>query len=118
MFESEDSVTIWGSGNQTRSFVYVKDIARAMVEMIDKYPKADPINIGTEEEIKIRDLAYLILKFSGKDLELVFDKTKPEGQQRKFAAIEKAKKILNWYPEYSLEKGLHETIEWYKHTMI
>ncbi len=116
MIESENSVTIWGSGNQTRSFIYVKDVTRSMMEIIEKYTNADPINIGTDEEITIHDLAYLILKLSKRKLKLVFDKTKPEGQQRKFADITKAKKILNWSPDYTLELGLEKTIEWYSQT--
>jgi GDP-L-fucose synthase len=116
MIESENSVTIWGSGNQTRSFIYVKDVARAMMEMIEKYTTADPLNIGTDEEITIHDLAYLILKLSKRKVKLEFDKSKPEGQQRKFADTTKAKKIINWSPEYTLEWGLQKTIEWYKQT--
>ena len=112
--ESNDFVTIWGSGNQTRSFIYVEDVVRAMMEVTEKYAVADPINIGTEEEITIRELAYLILKLSRKKIKLIFDSTKPEGQPRKFADISKAKKLLDWKPLYSLEDGLNKTIKWYE----
>ena len=117
MYQSDDTVTIWGSGNQTRSFIYVEDAVRAMMEITERYAVADPINIGTEEEVTIRDLANLILKLTGKNLKLIFEKTKPEGQPRKYADITKAKKILNWEPEYNLEEGLRKTIRWYEKTI-
>lgn len=114
MDESNDAVAIWGSGNQTRSFIYVDDITRAMLEMIERYAVADPLNIGTEEEVTIKGLAKLIMKILEKDLELIFDSTKPEGQMRKFADIKKAKDKINWRADYSLEEGLKRTIKWYK----
>jgi GDP-L-fucose synthase len=115
--ESENTVTIWGSGKQTRSFVYVKDVVRAMMELIEKYPVAKPINIGTDEEISIYDLAYLIRKLCNSDVNLVFDEDKPEGQLRKFADISKAETILDWKYQYSLESGLTHTISWYKNVI-
>lgn len=114
VYESNDVITVWGSGNQTRSFIYVEDLARAMMEVTEKYAVADPINIGTEEEITIKDLASLITKISGKNLLVKFDLTKPEGQPRKFADITKAKEKIDWRPDFALESGLKKTIEWYK----
>jgi GDP-L-fucose synthase len=117
IMESKDSTTIWGSGMQTRSFVYVADVVRAMIEITENHAVADPINIGTEEEITIRDLAYKILKSCNSQSQLIFDNLKPEGQPRKFADITKAKKILKWEPEYPLDIGLKNTVEWYKKNM-
>lgn len=114
IYESKDVITVWGSGNQTRSFIYVEDLVRAMMEVAEKYAVADPINIGTEEEITIKDLVYLILKLSGKNLLVKFDLTKPEGQPRKFADITKAKEKLNWKPKFTLKDGIKKTIEWYE----
>lgn len=114
VYESNDVLTVWGSGNQTRSFIYVEDLARAMMEVTEKYAVADPVNIGTDEEVTIKDLAHLILELSGKNLLIKFDLTKPEGQPRKFADISKAKEKLNWKPKFTLEEGIKKTIEWYK----
>lgn len=114
IYESKDSITVFGSGNQTRSFIYVKDLTRAMMEVTEKYAVADPINIGTEEEITIKDLAYLILRLSGKNLLVKFDLTKPEGQPRKFADITKAKEKLHWKPKFTLKDGIKKNIEWYE----
>lgn len=115
IMDATDDIIIWGSGNQTRSFIFVKDATRAMIELMERYTKSDPINIGTEEEVTIKNLVSLITSLCDKDLNLIFDKTKPEGQPRKFADISKIKKIINWKPEYSLENGLEETIKWYKY---
>ena len=114
MDESDDAVTIWGSGNQTRSFIYVEDITRAMLEMAERYAIADPLNIGTEEEVTIKRLANTIMNILERDLDLIFDTTKPEGQARKFADIEKAKKKIDWKSDISLIEGLKRTIQWYK----
>ena len=114
VYESDDAITVWGSGNQTRSFIYVEDLARAMMEVTEKYAVADPVNIGTEEEVTIRDLAHLIVKLSGKNLLVKFDSNKPEGQPRKFADITKAKEKINWRPKFTLKEGLEKTIDWYK----
>lgn len=114
VYESNDFISVWGSGNQTRSFIYVEDLARAMMEVTEKYAVADPINIGTEEEVAIKDLAHLIIKTSGKNLLVRFDLTKPEGQPRKFADITKAKEEINWRPKFTLKEGLKKTMDWYQ----
>jgi len=114
VFESTGSIDVWGSGNQTRSFIYVKDAVRAMMLATEKYAVVDPINIGTDEEITIKKLIELIIRISGKDLAVRFDTSKPEGQIRKAAGISRIREKLNWSPSYSLEEGLKETIEWFK----
>lgn len=114
VFESTGSIDVWGSGNQTRSFIYVKDAVRAMMLATEKYAVVDPINIGTDEEITIKELIELIIRISGKNLAVRFDTSKPEGQIRKAASISKIREKLNWSPSYSLEEGLKETIEWFK----
>jgi GDP-L-fucose synthase len=114
VFESTSRIRVWGSGTQTRSFIFVKDIARGIMDVTERYAVADPINLGTEEEIQVSDLVKLIIQLSGKKLDLDFDLTKPEGQPRKFADISKAIDRINWYPETTLQEGLRETISWYK----
>lgn len=116
VFEAGDSLEVWGSGKQTRSFVYVKDVAEAMMLITEKYPVVEPLNIGGDEEVTIRDLVELIVALSGRDIAIKFDTTKPEGQLRKAADNSKARQLLNWKPRYSLKEGLKETIEWYRKT--
>lgn len=114
VFEAEETIEVWGNGRQTRSFGYVKDTADAMMLLTEKYAVADPVNIGTDEEISIKELIELIIRLSGKKLTIAFDTSKPEGQVRKAAAINKIKEKLGWSPAYSLEQGMKETIEWYR----
>jgi GDP-L-fucose synthase len=118
ILEAKTEISIWGSGNQTRAFVYVDDVARGMTLALEKYPTPDPINIGTNEEIKIKDLVSLIIKITGRnELEIKYDTTKPEGQLRKTASTSKAEKLIGYVPKYSLEEGLTSTIEWFKSTL-
>lgn len=117
VFEGENPLIVWGSGQQTRSFLYVEDFARGLIETIEKYPKADPVNIGTDEEISIGDLAKLIVKLSGKEIEIKFDSEKPDGQPRRNCDTKKAKDLVGFQAKVKLEEGLKKTIDWYKQTL-
>src|SRR3989338_1186680 len=110
----ENPLVVWGSGKQTRSFLYVEDLARGLLETTEKYPQADPINIGTDEEVTIADLAKMIVKLSGKNIKIVFDKSKPDGQPRRNCDTKKAKDKIGFEAEISLERGLKKTIDWYR----
>lgn len=101
------------NGEQTRAFVYVTDVVRGMLLAVEKYPQPDPLNIGAEEEVKIKDLVNLIVELSGKKPKIVFDSTKPSGQPRRNADITKAKQLIGYEPLVSLEEGLRKTIGWY-----
>jgi len=115
IINAKTEVSIWGSGNQTRSFVYVDDVARGMLIALEKLTAPDPINIGTNEEIKIKDLVSMIVNITGmNDLQIKYDKTKPEGQLRKTADTKKAEELIQYKPKYSLEEGLKHTIDWYR----
>ena len=115
IINAKTEVSIWGSGNQTRSFVYVDDVARGMLIALEKLTAPDPINIGTDEEIKIKDLVSMIVNITGRnDLQIKYDKTKPEGQLRKTADTKKAEELIQYKPKYSLEEGLKHTIDWYR----
>ena len=115
IINAKTEVSIWGSGNQTRAFVYVDDVARGMLMTLEKLTIPDPINIGTNEEIKIKDLVSTIVDITErKDLQIKYDTTKPEGQLRKTAATKKAEELIQYKPKYSLEEGLKHTIDWYR----
>lgn len=108
------TVSIWGNGGQTRSFIFVSDVARAMVALLEKYPVADPVNVGTDEEITIASLARKIAEISGSVVSFSFDNTKPEGQLKKYPNISKFKRTIAWSPQVNLTEGLTRTIQWYK----
>ena len=110
--KGEDKVLIWGSGKPQREFVFIEDLADALVFITKKYNDSAPINIGSGEEITIFELATLIakvIKFPGK---LVFDESFPDGVPRKFLDTSKLKK-LGWNPRIKLNEGIKMTYSWY-----
>lgn len=114
IFDGEDPLTVWGTGKQSRAFLYVEDFARGLIEITEKYAVMDPVNLGSDEEIQIRDLVKLIVKLSGKNLKIQFDSSKPDGQPRRNGDYAKLREKIGFTPEYSLEEGLKKTIEYYK----
>lgn len=114
VFDGENPLIVWGSGKQTRSFLYAEDFARGILEVTEKYAVCDAINIGTSEEVTIGDLAKMIVKISGKKTEIKFDTTKPDGQPRRNCDTKKAFAKTGFKAQTRLEEGLERTIEWYK----
>ena len=113
VLEAKDVFTVWGDGEQSRSFTYVSDEVAGMMLAVEKYPEADPLNIGTSEETKIKDLVRLIVRLSGKNLQIVFDTSKPAGAARRCPDISKARRLIGYEPEICMEEGLQRTIDWY-----
>ncbi|MEM4230752.1 MAG: NAD-dependent epimerase/dehydratase family protein, partial [Candidatus Pacearchaeota archaeon] len=110
VFDREDPVRVWGSGNQTRAFLYVEDLAEGMILAIEKYPKPDPVNLGTDEEISIKDLIKKIIDLSGIDTNVEFDTSKPDGSPRRNSDNKKAIAKIGFKPQVLLEDGLKNTI--------
>tara|TARA_B100001540_G_scaffold80179_1_gene72000 strand:+ start:4129 stop:5067 length:939 start_codon:yes stop_codon:yes gene_type:complete len=108
-----DSITLWGDGSPTRDFLYVKDAARGIVLAGERYDGSDPINLGSEDEISIKNLVGLVCDLMDYSGEIIWDKSKPNGQPRRCVSNKKAKENFGFEPEISLEKGLKKTIEWY-----
>jgi nucleoside-diphosphate-sugar epimerase len=114
VLDGEDPLVAWGSGRQSRAFVHASDIARAFMLLVEKYPTADPVNVGHENETTIADLVRTICALAGRSPRLVFDTTKPEGAPRKGLSSEKLKEVTGGFvPEVSIEKGLREMVDWY-----
>ena len=111
--KNKDSVKVWGSGEASREFIYVKDTAEAIFLATQKYEKIEPVNIGTGYEIKIKDLAFLISELVGFNGQIIFEKNKPEGQMRRKLEVSKAKKEFGFTAKTDFRKGLSETIRWY-----
>jgi len=110
----EGEITIWGTGDASREFLYVEDGAEAIVLAAEKYNEPDPVNIGAGFEITIKDLAKLIARLTEYDGELVWDETKPDGQPRRMLDTIRAEKKFGFKAKTSLEEGLKKTIKWYK----
>ncbi len=110
----ENPLVVWGSGNQMRSFVYATDFARGLIEICEKYAVHDPVNIVSDEEITIGDLARLIAELMGKKIDIQFDTTKPDGSVRRNGSSHKALEKMGFRCEVPLHEGLKKCIEWYK----
>lgn len=113
VLSGENPLVVWGSGRQTRSFVYVTDFARGLLEVCENYPVADPLNIGTSEETAIGDLAKSVVELTGSETEIVFDASRPDGQPRRTCDVRKAGEKIGFRASVSLRQGLQKTIDWY-----
>ena len=110
-----EEVIAWGTGTPLREFLHVEDLARAVLLCLDKYDDAQHINIGTAEEISIKNLAEKIADKVGFKGKIVWNKNKPDGTIRK---VLDNRRILDlgWKPIISLDEGLTKTIDWYMHS--
>jgi GDP-L-fucose synthase len=109
--DETDQVVVWGSGNATREFLYVDDAARALLLAAEAYDSSEPVNIGTGEEVPIRDLAGRIATLTGFQGTTTWDTSRPDGEMRRFLDVSRARKRLGFRAEMSLEEGLRRTIE-------
>jgi len=114
VLEGEGPITVWGSGRQSRAFLYVEDLARGLLRVTERYARADPVNLGPEEEVTIGDLVRLLVRIAGVDREVRFDAGRPEGQPRRACDTSKMKRVLDWTPEIGLQEGLRRTVAWYR----
>lgn len=112
--QNKPEVVVWGTGKARREFLYIEDAARAIVLATMKLDDVNPINIGNNYEIKIKDLVKVIAKLVDYKGKIVWDKTKPDGQPRRKLDVSKAKKQFGFVSKIDLETGLKRTIEWYK----
>lgn len=108
-----DSLSVWGSGDATRDFLYVEDAAKAIVLAAETYNDAAPVNLGSGRELSIREVATKIAILTGFRGQLIWDKSKPEGQPRRILDTNRAKEKFGWEADTLLERGLMETVEWY-----
>lgn len=108
-----EPIAIWGTGDTIRTFLYVEDVARGLIDLVEKYPEGDPVNLGGEQEISLRELAELVVRISGSKTEIVCDATKPSGAARRTSDAGKARRVLGFRPDVSIETGLRRTIEDY-----
>lgn len=108
----KEEFIVWGSGKQGRAFIHIDDIVNALVLGLEKGLGQGYIQIGPDKSTTIAEIASLIVKISGKNIPVVFDVTKPEGDKARAADSSKAARILNWQPTVSLEDGMVKTYQW------
>ncbi|MBN1370757.1 MAG: GDP-L-fucose synthase [Anaerolineaceae bacterium] len=109
-----DEVTLWGDGSPTREFVYAADAAEGIVLAAEAYSGPLPVNIGSGNEISIRDLAGLISRLTEFNGRIVWDTSKPNGQPRRGLDTSRARDLFGFTAHTSFEDGLRETIAWYR----
>ncbi len=106
-------VEVWGTGNPQREFLYVEDLADACLFLMENYDKKEIINIGTGEDVTIKELAGIVKEVVGYDGEMHFDRSKPDGTLRKLLDVSRINS-LGWQAKTPLREGIKKTYEWYK----
>jgi GDP-L-fucose synthase len=106
-------VKLWGDGSVMREFLHVDDLAEACYVCMQKYDEAGHINVGTGEDVTIKELAETISDIVGYDRDINWDTTKPNGTPRKVLNVDKIKS-LGWEPKIGLREGIEKTYQWYK----
>ena len=109
-------VKLWGDGSPKREFLHVDDLAEALYIIMDRYDDEEIINVGTGEDITIKELSEMIVEVTGYENEYEWDTSKPNGTLRKVLNVDKVKS-LGWEPKIELKEGLESTYEWYKESI-
>jgi GDP-L-fucose synthase len=110
----ESEVVLWGDGSPTREFLYVEDCAEALVLAAERYDGIEPVNVGTGQEIAIRELAMLVAGVTGFEGEIVWDTSKPNGQPRRQLDVSRAQELFGFHARTPLREGLERTVAWYR----
>jgi GDP-L-fucose synthase len=109
----DPEIVCWGDGTPTREFLYVEDCAEAIVLATETYNESDPVNIGTGQEISIKDLIKLIAELTGYSGRIVWDTMKPNGQPRRCLNTDRAKSLFGFSAKTNFREGLRRTVDWY-----
>jgi GDP-L-fucose synthase len=110
----DKQIQVWGDGSPSREFIYADDAARGIAIATVKYDRPDPVNLGTNYEITIKDLITLICKLMDYDGEIVWQTDKPNGQPRRCLDTQKAEEYFGFTAQVAIEQGLKNTIDWYR----
>ena len=109
----DERVVLWGDGSPTREFLYVEDCAEGLLLAAERYNGSEPFNLGSGQEISIKNLAQLIAQLTGFEGELFWDTSKPNGQPRRALDTNRAREFFGFEAQMPFEEGLRRTIEWY-----
>ncbi len=112
--EGSTVITLWGDGSPTREFLYVEDAAEGILLATEHYDGNLPVNLGTGEEIAIRDLATLIAAEVGFSGQIQWDVTKPNGQPRRCLDVSRAKELFGFQAKHGLREGIKKTVQWFQ----
>jgi GDP-L-fucose synthase len=111
--QQRNEIVLWGTGNPTREFLYVDDAAEGILLATEKYDASDPVNLGSGQEMTIRELAGMICRLTGFTGKLVWDSTRPDGQPRRRLDTSRAYELFGFRASTSLESGIRNTINWF-----
>lgn len=107
-------IVLWGDGTPTREFLYVEDAAEGILQASEQYNDSLPLNLGTGEEVTIKNLALMIARELGYQGRIVWDTTKPNGQPRRCLDVSRVKQMIGFQARHSLQAGLKKTIQWFQ----
>jgi GDP-L-fucose synthase len=110
----DKTLPVWGDGSPSREFLYSTDAARGIVMAAQSYNESDPVNLGTNSEVKIRELVETICELMGYEGEIVWETDKPNGQPRRCLDTQRAKERFGFVAEVEFKEGLKNTIDWYR----
>jgi GDP-L-fucose synthase len=108
-----DSIEVWGDGSATREFLYVDDAADAILLAAERYDSSDPVNVGSGNEISIKDLIGKIAAVTGFTGRVVWDTSRPNGQPRRQLDTRRAEERFGFRAQIGFDEGLRETVDWY-----
>jgi len=111
--ERKNKIVLWGDGSPTREFLYTSDAAEGIILATEKYSGDEPVNLGSGNEISIKDLIHKISNFMNYDGEVEWDTTKPNGQPKRKLDVSKAEKYFGFKAQTPFDEGLQETIKWF-----
>jgi GDP-L-fucose synthase len=109
----DKTIEVWGSGAPVRDFVYVDDVADALLIALEKHHEERPVNVSSGKGVTIRELVELVRKVVGFDGEIVWDRTKPDGHMVKIFDVTRMRSVLGFEPKVGLEAGLKKTYDWF-----
>jgi GDP-L-fucose synthase len=110
--EGARAIQVWGTGKPTREFLYVDDLADALVFLMKNYSGEHHVNVGTGVETSVAELAQLIARVAGWDGRFEYDRSKPDGMPRKVMDVSRLR-ALGWTARTSLEEGFRKAHDWY-----
>lgn len=111
---NSDELLVWGSGQQSRSFLYVTDFADGLIRICEGAPDTEPTNVGADQETTIGELSQTLVELSGTDKKIVFDTSKPEGQPRRHCDTRLLQERYDFRARVSLAEGLRETVRYFR----
>ena len=114
----DETITVWGTGNPTREFLYVRDCAEGIIAALERYEGNEPVNLGSGEEVRIADLARMIAAATDFRGEIRFDPQQPDGQPRRKLDTSRALREFCWQATTRFPEGLQATVDWYRSTRV